>query len=211
MQTTGPFTPVAGQLAYYPDPSTNQPQAVSVQIQNSSAFSLSVVAGGDDYSVAAYTATTVPTKKAGSIIITPQPGEIVGGAMTLVWMQPGDSPPISDGPLAGAASSYFNQIFLGTGAKTAGQTTTVSLDASWRGLWIVTKAGTVPTVVGAQSGITYANFTPPYVNTPAKFYRFPMISGLDTSVTITWPTDTVWWGADLAPIDTTTFTVTGSP
>jgi hypothetical protein len=65
-------------------------------------------------------------------------------------------------------------------------------------------------VTGNQSGLTYEPFTPPYLQAPATFFRFPLVSGIDTSVTITFEAAcTAWYGADLADIDTATYSTSG--
>ena len=87
----------------------------------------------------------------------------------------------------------------------------VTLQPAWRSVWVVALNGTVPSVVGNQSGIDYAYFTPPYIAAPAVFYRFPIIVGLDTDVTLTLGDDTWWYGADLADIDTVSYTTSGGP
>jgi len=87
----------------------------------------------------------------------------------------------------------------------------------WRSIWLLFNKtnlgyGSI-TVLGNQSGTTYQAFVPPY--TPSntyEFYRYAIIAGIDTSVTVSITTQTfsyqMWYGADLAPVDTAVYSDT---
>lgn len=125
---------------------------------------------------------------------------VVNGIPELVY-------PSSD---ADVVTTSTEQIFM-DGPLTDVDAIQVTLQPAWRSIWVVANEGTVPTVVGNQSGISYEAFTPPYVEAPAAFYRFPIIVGLDTDVTLTLGDDTWWYGADLADIDTVSYSTSGGP
>ena len=114
---------------------------------------------------------------------------------------------------ADSVTTSTEQIFLAGPLTVApGGNQEVTLSSLWRSVWVVTDSAGAPTVVGDQSGLSYVPFTPPYVASPGAFYRFPLISGIDTSVTITWKnTGKVWYGADLASIDTVSYSSSGGP
>lgn len=213
MITTGPYVPVSGDTLTEVDPAKYTAASTSVQVQNQSEFSLAVTVGPQQFAIQPFTATTLPTDKASQLLIAVEVAPILGGSITLIWMQPGETPPIADGPLAGTSSTFTNQVFIkGPIAVVPGDTSSVDIAASWRSVWVVAAAAGVPTVKGDQSGATYQSFTPPYLAAPAVFYRFPLITGIDTSVTITWEhTGNAWYGADLASIDTVSYSSSGGP
>jgi hypothetical protein len=78
-------------------------------------------------------------------------------------------------------------------------------------VWVVAANGVAPTLTGNQSGISYEPFTPPYISAPAVFYRFPIIVGLDTDATLVLGDSAQWYGADLADIDTVSYSTSGGP
>jgi hypothetical protein len=74
--------------------------SANVQIQNSSAFVLNVLSGGDVYTIQPFFATTIPVTGA-PIVITPtqNPQNTSGNTITIVWLLAGEQPPQEDGPL----------------------------------------------------------------------------------------------------------------
>ncbi len=110
MQTTGPYTPVAGTPITVYDPARYTAANVAVQVQNYSGLTLSCVISGYSYLVAPFTATTVPTYQAAQMTMNPA-GTIspAAGDVALVWLQPGERSPITDGTLVplGAAPEYI--------------------------------------------------------------------------------------------------------
>ena len=74
--------------------------SASVQIQNSSAFVLSILAAGEPYTIQPFFAQTIPTGGQ-PIVITPtqNPQNTSGNTITIVWLLNGETPPMDDGPL----------------------------------------------------------------------------------------------------------------
>jgi hypothetical protein len=74
--------------------------SATVQVQNSSAFVLMVLAGGDVFTIQPFFATTIPVTGT-PIVITPSqnPQNTSGNTITLVWLLQGEQPPMEDGPL----------------------------------------------------------------------------------------------------------------
>ena len=107
--TRGPFALTFGTPLNATDPNANGGQPSDrVQIQNESAFSLSILSSGAPYTIPAFQASTIPTLNGGqSITITPnqQPSLNASGSVVLVWLLPGQSSPMPDGILAAGSSS----------------------------------------------------------------------------------------------------------
>lgn len=85
------------------------PDFAAVQLQNSSVFVISALAGGETYTIQSFTAQTIPlASDAAPIVITPiadPSGEVagIGSSLIPVWLLEGESPPMQDGPLTAAA------------------------------------------------------------------------------------------------------------
>lgn len=81
-----------------------------VQIQNSSGFVLQVTSGGDVYTIQPLTTATIPTQDGKGITV--YPGSIGAQQTTatiyLVWLLPGQNPPMSDGPISPALAGFYN-------------------------------------------------------------------------------------------------------
>jgi hypothetical protein len=96
---------------------------------------------------------------------------------------------------------------------------TISLDTTWRAIWVIAKGVSGPAPVGAatltgtQSGLNYVPFLPPYFNN-GTLYRFPLLAGVDSTARLTF-TNTVavqmnaWYGADLADVDAVIYNTSG--
>lgn len=113
---------------------------------------------------------------------------------------------------ADAVTTSTEQIFLAGPIKpfSAGNTAYIWINPLWRSLWVVVANGSIPTLTGDQSGLGYNYFTPPYLDGPAVMFRFPLITGLDTSVQLIFDdTTTIWYGADLANIDAVAYNAGG--
>lgn len=105
--TTGPFTLTLLALESLPNPGLQGQNFVNVQLQNSSGFVLQVLAGGLSYTIQPFFAQTVPLSPDGTpVLVTPTQDPSNTGTqdtLTLVWLLPGESPPIVDGSLTAAA------------------------------------------------------------------------------------------------------------
>lgn len=128
---------------------------------------------------------------------------VMGGYVTTE----GSVQPIYPLPYADTVTSTTEDIYLGTATGT-NISLPITTSPSWRSIWVAAawNVGTTSiAVTGDQSGFSYAYFQPPYFSGKGQvFYRFPMVPGLDSSVTLT-ASDTagatIWYGADLADID----------
>jgi len=110
---------------------------------------------------------------------------------------------------------------LGTGvATTGGESVTITIDPTWRSIWVILNntlvnaagtAGITPTLQGTTTLNYFEGLQPPYLtsNSPTwAFTRFPLIYGPDTVVTLTIPAanlitsgSTFWYGYDTQPVD----------
>jgi len=118
------------------------------------------------------------------------------------------------------------QIYLGTAVTNATSSTTqlITLDPTWRSIWVLTKGGynltatgiSLPYLTGTTSQVIFDAMSPPYITTTfgtiyQQFFRIPIIPALDQTVTLTMPIDatgsaaTYFWGADTAPVDTAVY------
>jgi hypothetical protein len=92
----------------FPDPTAQWGNtATTVQIQNTSAFIISVIAGGETFTIQPFVAQTVPLGSSQGAGITIEgiasPSGLTTDALTLVWLLPKEEPPMQDGPLTSAA------------------------------------------------------------------------------------------------------------
>ena len=100
MIPSGPFLLQSGVILTTNDPTQYQPQAVAVQIQNSSGFLITVQIGGANYLIQPFAASTVPTNNSYQINVTPGlPQASFGSLISFAWLQPDEPPPMADGPL----------------------------------------------------------------------------------------------------------------
>jgi hypothetical protein len=97
---SGPYVLASGATQYFNDPTAYQPRATNVQIQNSSAFLLTVQIGGANYLIQPFTASTIPTNNSYQLVVTPgYPQSNFGVLLSLAWLQLNESAPMADGPL----------------------------------------------------------------------------------------------------------------
>ena len=118
-------------------------------------------------------------------------------------------------PLAYAdtVTTSIEDLFIGSVQDVTSWTVSVPISPAWRSLWVAvawTNAATdTIKAVGDQSGIELQSFQPPYFKSASDvFYRYPLIAGLDTSITLTMTSSasfSAWWGADLSDIDIATY------
>lgn len=141
--------------------------------------------------------------------------QLLGSAVT--GGEPGISTPgaYSDSVTSSTEQLYFSTVQVPSLAAFTPLVLTVQ--PRWRSIWLLFNKtnlgyGSI-TVLGNQSGTTYQAFVPPY--TPSntyQFYRYAIIAGIDTSVTVSITTQTfsyqMWYGADLAPVDTAVYSDT---
>ncbi len=118
-------------------------------------------------------------------------------------------------PLAYAdtVTTSIEDLFIDSVSDVTSYTISIPISPAWRSLWVAVKwtnaATDTITVTGDQSGIRLQSFLPPYfAKAEDQFYRYPLIAGLDSSVTLTMSSSasfSAWWGADLSDIDIATY------
>ena len=141
--------------------------------------------------------------------------QLLGSAVT--GGEPGISTPsaYADSVTSSTEQLYFDTVNVVSLAAFTPLVLTVQ--PRWRSIWLLFNKTNLAyssiTVLGNQSGTTYQAFVPPY--TPGntyQFYRYAIIAGIDTSVTVSISTQTfsykMWYGADLAPVDTAVYSDT---
>ena len=99
--TTGPFQLSSTVPLVVGDPNVfTGPASSSVQVQNSSGYLISVNTGGSSYTIQPFACSTIPTQnRTGATITTIAPLSNFGNSITLIWMIPGQNPPMADGAL----------------------------------------------------------------------------------------------------------------
>ena len=104
--TSAAYTPVLDTLITAPDPTAQWgTPATKLQVQNASPFTLEITCNGEQFTIQSFTAQTMPLDGAGTTVtMLPTSGPAGSqGSITAVWMQKGQSPPMADGQLTGAA------------------------------------------------------------------------------------------------------------
>lgn len=97
---SGPFVLTQDVLFTTDDPAIFTAKDTSVQIQNSSGFPLTANLGAKQYLIQPFIAATNPLGDATEISIVPgQAQSPFGVLVSFAWMQPGETPPMPDGPL----------------------------------------------------------------------------------------------------------------
>jgi hypothetical protein len=101
MLTTGPFSPVLNTPLSCPSPYSGTPGAAKVQVQNNSGFTLALQSppGGQVFSVAPFTAATIPLAPTQGVVLDAIAG--IGGTneITLAWLLDHDTAPMQDGAI----------------------------------------------------------------------------------------------------------------
>lgn len=219
--------PDANETAGTTTPST------AVQIQNSSVFVINVTASGLSYTIQSFTAQTIPLNPTGAPI-TILPTQSLSAAssasattLTAVWLLPGQTAPMEDGPLTAAAianalSTQYTATTLvngvtvnGNGSGNANFTIT-GLTQGTRYLtlyWTSTSVvDTSAIITGNTTGIIYSTVLPletfgPIIAAQGGHFDVYIENTLDTAVTVTLPQLAVgqsikFWavGAPISPL-----------
>jgi hypothetical protein len=99
-ETTGPFALIPGATVQLDDPFARLgAQSSFVQLQNASGLAISVLSGGNLYTITSNQSSTIPTPGSGQELIASAGDVGLGGTLTAVWLLKGQSPPQPDGPL----------------------------------------------------------------------------------------------------------------
>ena len=194
----GPFTLVPLGLTSYTDPAVHTPANAKVQLQNNSNMALSVQIGGANFSIAPFTASTIPTNASPTMTVLAGTQTAPTGTLTLAWLQPSDEAPMPDGPIVGVSSVSSNQVLLGSGTVPAmgGPNVTsflVTVSAANRSIWISFPSGglsgnkySIGSVIGQQSGFLYGRYLVSLYSggNISSFWRIPLVEGMDSTILV---------------------------
>ena len=166
--TSAAYTPSLNRLLTVPDPTAQWgTPATKLQIQNASPFTLEITCNGEQYTIQSFTAQTMPLDGSGTTVtMLPTSGPAgFQGSITAVWMQKGQSPPMADGQLTGAAqyAQGLGQSLLDTTPTQSGiQAFGVATNPNIRTVIIqvsaVSGAVSVPPFLQVQGGNTLTNY-----------------------------------------------------
>jgi hypothetical protein len=206
MSDTSELTLVLNQSQAAAAPGFNE--YANVQVQNDSQFVLSVLAGGQQFTVQAFTATTLPlADDSAPVQVDPILDSLAATdnniytatSCLLVWLLQGEGAPMQDGPLTAAAvaAAVTGSINI-PGKLLLSQTFTLSpaeptIDIpDWCNSFIMVIAtSTQPTVVtvdGATSGLNYYDPWMGFKSATGTIsywtYVVPMLPGIDDALDI---------------------------
>ena len=173
--------------------------ATAVQVQNTSVFTLSVIAAAEQYVIPPFFAQTLPLVPDGTTVqvtATQTPGGTVSASTaTFVYLLGGEAPPVEDGSLTAAAlaAAIAGQVttnptvslLLTTNQTTGTANFTVSGISSWAQGLVIVPAGlpgypVYVTAAGQQSALFLAESV-----VSSLHPMFVPLFGIDTSVTLT--------------------------
>ena len=97
---TGPYAITSGQTITLNDPATWSIASATVPIQNNTGYTVYVQSAGAGYNVQPFTASTIPAAGGQTIVgVVSSTANIQTGLLTAVWLLPGQTAPIQDGPM----------------------------------------------------------------------------------------------------------------
>lgn len=200
--TSAAYTPALNTLITAPDPTAQWgTPATKLQIQNASPFILEITCNGEQYTIQSFTAQTLPLDGSGTTVtMLPTSGPAGSqGSITAVWMQKGQSPPMADGQLTGAAqyAQGLGQSLLDTtptqsGIKAFGVATNPNIRTVIVQVSAVSGPISVPPFLQVQGGNTLTNYYSQYMYLIGGTLLslvwtavVPVISSLDDALLIT--------------------------
>jgi hypothetical protein len=206
MSTSQPNLSISLAATIFPNPTAQWGNpATTVQVQNSSAFIISVVAGGETFTIQPFVAQTLPLGASSGSAITIEgltsPSGLTTDSLTLVWLLAGEPAPMQDGPLTSAAliaATLPPGLIFGPEPVTPigdDMQLNFTLPSSSRTIILVIK-GTGPNpvenitnviIAGTQTGQLYYD-QPPYLFAPEGFSAqviCPVNGAADTAIGIT--------------------------
>ena len=195
--TAGPYAISSGFLSTYNDPNARGGQVSDrIQIQNASNYLIQVSTSGPTYTIQPQQATTIPTIPGGQSITVSVPTQNAqtAGTVTIIWQLPGQSSPITDGPLTGLLNTQSVLVPFQTGVLNGStlyfsQSLALPQDSQSVIIQIAQLIGTFPSsgvrlyVKGDATGFIYLdeNFTSDLSNYTVSCQVF---GDTDSSVTI---------------------------
>ena len=98
--TTGPYTITSGQTLSLNDPATWSIASATVQLQNNTGYTIFVQSAGAGYNIQPFTSSTIPGAGGQTIVVVVSAtANVQTGYLTAVWLLPGQSAPMPDGPM----------------------------------------------------------------------------------------------------------------
>jgi hypothetical protein len=198
----GPVTLTLGVPTTVPNaPSSVGNPPTSVQIDNTTAFTLRASCGGTRYLIQAFWAVTIPCASGLELLLDPfsnPSGLTTAVTLTGTWLLEGEDQPQEDGPLTSSAVVAAiegtisvvteSQIILDNVNIANGGSQTVAVPNGTHALMLLIDTATAPpnqyTLLGGTTGAVYGVVNP---IGPTDAYRPAIVSfeyGADTSVTI---------------------------
>ena len=99
-QTTGPYTITAGQTLSLNDPAVWSVCSEAVQLQNNTGYTIYAQSSGAGYNIQPFTSSTIPGAGGQTIVVVVSAtANVQTGYLTAVWLLPGQSAPMPDGPM----------------------------------------------------------------------------------------------------------------
>ena len=99
-QTTGPYPIPAGQTLSLNDPAVWSVCSEAVQLQNNTGYTIYAQSSGAGYNIQPFTSSTIPGAGGQTIVVVVSAtANVQTGYLTAVWLLPGQSAPMPDGPM----------------------------------------------------------------------------------------------------------------
>ena len=97
---TGPYSISSGQTLGLNDPATWSIASGSVQIQNNTGYTVFIQSAGAGYNIQPFTCSTIPAAGGQTLVAVVSSTANLGlGLLTAVWLLPGQTGPMQDGPM----------------------------------------------------------------------------------------------------------------
>lgn len=115
--TTGPYSITAGQTLALNDPATWSIASATVQIQNNTGYTVFVQSAGAGYNVQPFTVSTIPCAGGQTLVaVVSSTINVPVGYLTAVWLLPGQTGPMQDGPMTVFPKSTISLTVSQTGS-----------------------------------------------------------------------------------------------
>ena len=98
--TTGPYQITAGQTISLNDPAKWSIASETIQLQNNTGFTIYVQSSGAGYNIQPFTVSTIPCAGGQTLVaVVSSTANVAVGFLTAVWLLPGQTGPMPDGPM----------------------------------------------------------------------------------------------------------------
>ena len=204
--TTGPYAITAGQTLSLNDPAVWSIASEAIQIQNNTGYNVSIQTAGSAYNIQPFTASTIPCAGGQTLVAqVSSTANVSTGFLTAVWLLPGQTGPMQDGPLVVYPKSQVNittaatVVYFPSGYnvwQVSGwplQDTTInlySIGTTPGGYWFLTTNPTQPTG-NIYGGVLHVNPGPTtFTNIPLSNYTVLYVWYSNDPNTVTGPVTT---------------------